>query len=71
MKGCRAIDSFSYFYNNKVIWRINKLLLPHNLYSGTNHIPLFILAPFYYDQTNTIKLDQGSKQIIVTMFLCQ
>ena len=24
-----------------LIWRINKLLLQHNLYSGANHVPLF------------------------------
>ena len=40
-----------------LIWRINKLLLQHNLYSGANHIPLFYCSyrrPFYCDQTNTI-----------------
>ena len=40
-----------------LIWRINKLLLTHNLYSGTNHIPLFncsCWAPFYCDHTNAI-----------------
>ena len=29
-------------------WRINKLLLPHNLYSGTNNIPLFSQRPFHF-----------------------
>ena len=44
-------------YHVILIWRSNKLLLPHNLYSGANHIPLFYCScwgPFYCDQTNTI-----------------
>ena len=32
----------------KVNWRINSLLLPHNLYSGTKHIPLFSQRPFHF-----------------------
>ena len=40
----------------KLIWRINKFLLSHNLYSGANHIPLFYCScwcPFHCDQTTT------------------
>ena len=40
-----------------LIWRINKSILPHYLYSGANHLPLFYCScwrPFYCDQTNTI-----------------
>ena len=33
-----------------VNWRINKLLLPHNLYSGAKHIPLFSQRPFHFIQ---------------------
>ena len=46
-----------------VNWRINKLRLPHSLYSGTKHIPLSSQRPFHFhcsywrlfhsDQTNT------------------
>ena len=42
-------DVISYFRIYRcwiLIWRTNKLLLPHILYSGANHIPLFMLAPF-------------------------
>ena len=44
-------------------WRINKLLLPHNPYSGAKHIRLSFLRPFHFqysigasfcNQTNTI-----------------
>ena len=44
-------------------WRINKLLLPHNHYSGAKHITLFSQRPFHYivltgalfcDQTNIV-----------------
>ena len=31
-----------------VNWRINKLLLPHNLYSGAKHIPLSSQRPFHF-----------------------
>ena len=43
-----------------VNWRINKLLLQRNLYSGAKHIPLSSKRPlscwrlFHSDQTNTI-----------------
>ena len=40
-----------------LIWKINKSILPHYLYSGANHLPLFYCScwrPFYCDQTNTI-----------------
>ena len=29
-------------------WKINKLLLPHNLYSGAKHIPLFHKRPLHF-----------------------
>ena len=31
-----------------VNWRIKKFLLPHNLYSGPKHIPLFSQRPFHF-----------------------
>ena len=37
-------------------WRINKLLLPQNIYSGAKHVPLFHCSywlHFQSDQTNT------------------
>ena len=50
-----------------VNWRINKLLLPHNLYFGAKHIPLLsqkvfvLLAPIFIkpDKYNiTVNLDK-------------
>ena len=44
----------------------DKLLLPHNLYSDANCIPLsstktfVLLAPFHLDQTNTAKVLEHS-----------
>ena len=50
--GCTG--SFSSQFNTEdhcaftVNWRINKSLLPHNLYSTTKHIPLTLQRPFHF-----------------------
>ena len=62
-----------------VNWRNNKLLLPHNLYSGTNNIALFskglfaffvLLAPFYWDQTNRISIPTSTSRVLQFFALC-
>ena len=37
----KVMAQLQVFVVNILIWRISKLLLPHNLYYDANHIPLF------------------------------
>ena len=46
-----------------VSWRINKLLLPHNLYSGVRHIPLLSQRPFLFHCSFGTLLFGRDKQI--------
>ena len=43
-----VVHLFLYMWVLILDWTINKLLLPHNLYSGTKNIPLFSQRPFYF-----------------------
>ena len=48
LQGLLTYYKLNNFTGKIVNWRINKLLLPHNLYSGAKHIPLSSQRPFHF-----------------------